>query len=257
MYKVPRSAALLRYLMLFLLPLLVANHSLAAEVRVAVAANFAAPMKIIAQHFERETGHKAVLSFGGTGQFYAQIKNGAPFAVLLAADTQTPEKMEKEGLGVPGTKFTYAIGQLILWSKKPGLVDGQGEILKTGNFTKIAIANPKLAPYGSAAIEVLNHLGIMSQIKSKIVEGSNIAQTYQFVYSENANIGFVALSQVYEDGKLTKGSGWIVPAATYSPIKQDAMLLNPGRDNLAAIALLKFLQSDFAKAVIRKFGYEL
>lgn len=247
----------LKYLLYCVLSLLGTNLSLAAEVSVAVAANFTAPMKIIAQHFERDTGHKAVLSFGGTGQFYAQIKNGAPFSVLLAADTLTPAKIEKEGLGVPDTKFTYAIGQLVLWSKKPGLVDDQGEILKTGNFTKIAIANPKLAPYGSAAIEVLNRLGIMSQIRPKIVEGSNIAQTYQFVFSENASLGFVALSQVYEDGKLKQGSGWIVPNSMYSPIRQDAILLNPGRDNPAAIALLSYLQSEAAKAVIRKFGYKL
>jgi molybdate transport system substrate-binding protein len=213
-------------------------------------------MKIIAQEFERTTGHKAVLSFGGTGQFYAQIKNGAPFAVLLAADTLTPAKIEKEGLGVQGTTFTYAIGQLVLWSKKPGLVDDQGEILKTGNFSKIAIANPKLAPYGSAAIEVLNRMGIMSQVRPKIVEGSNIAQAYQFVFSENASLGFVAMSQVYEDGKLKQGSGWIVPAKMYSPIKQDAILLNSGRNNPAAIALMTYLQSEAAKAVIHKFGYQ-
>lgn len=242
--------------MFFLLPLLAANQALAADVSVAVAANFAAPMKIIAHNFERATGHKVVLSFGGTGQFYAQIRNGAPFSVLLAADTLTPAKIEQEGLGVPGTKFTYAIGQLVLWSKKPGLVDDQGEILKTGNFSKIAIANPKLAPYGSAAIEVLNHLGIMSQVKPKIVEGSNIAQTYQFVFSENASLGFVAMSQVYEDGKLKQGSGWIVPARMYSPIKQDAILLNSGRNNPAAIALMTYLQSEAAKAVIHKFGYQ-
>jgi molybdate transport system substrate-binding protein len=233
-----------------------ASFSSAAEVSVAVAANFAAPMKIIAQEFERTTGHKAVLSFGGTGQFYAQIKNGAPFAVLLAADTLTPAKIEKEGLGVQGTTFTYAIGQLVLWSKKPGLVDDQGEILKTGNFSKIAIANPKLAPYGSAAIEVLNRMGIMSQVRPKIVEGSNIAQAYQFVFSENASLGFVAMSQVYEDGKLKQGSGWIVPAKMYSPIKQDAILLNSGRNNPAAIALMTYLQSEAAKAVIHKFGYQ-
>jgi molybdate transport system substrate-binding protein len=238
------------------IPLLWAHHSLAADVSVAVAANFAAPMKIIAQDFERTTGHKAVLSFGGTGQFYAQIKNGAPYSLLLAADAHTPAKIEKEGLGVQGTTFTYAIGQLVLWSKKPGLVDDQGEILKTGNFSKLAIANPKLAPYGAAAIEVLNHLGVMRQVRPKIVEGANIAQTYQFVFSANADLGFVALSQVYENGKFKQGSGWVVPNLMYSPIKQDAILLNPGRDNPAAIALLTYLRSDAAKAVIRKFGYE-
>ena len=248
--------ACLRYLMCSVLTVTWASFSSAAEVSVAVAANFAAPMKIIAQEFERTTGHKAVLSFGGTGQFYAQIKNGAPFAVLLAADTLTPAKIEKEGLGVQGTTFTYAIGQLVLWSKKPGLVDDQGKILKTGNFSKIAIANPKLAPYGSAAIEVLNRMGIMSQVRPKIVEGSNIAQAYQFVFSENASLGFVAMSQVYEDGKLKQGSGWIVPAKMYSPIKQDAILLNSGRNNPAAIALMTYLQSEAAKAVIHKFGYQ-
>jgi molybdate transport system substrate-binding protein len=196
------------------------------------------------------------LSFGGTGQFYAQIKNGAPYSLLLAADAHTPAKIEKEGLGVQGTTFTYAIGQLVLWSKKPGLVDDQGEILKTGNFSKLAIANPKLAPYGAAAIEVLNHLGVMRQVRPKIVEGANIAQTYQFVFSANADLGFVALSQVYENGKLKQGSGWLVPNSMHSPIKQDVILLNPGRDNPAAIALLTYLRSDAAKVVIRKFGYE-
>ncbi len=222
----------------------------------AVAANFSAPMKIIAQDFERATGHRAVLSFGSTGQFYAQIKNGAPYALFLAADAHTPAKIEKEGLGVTGTTFTYAIGQLVLWSKTSGRVDDRGEILKSGNFSKLAIANPKLAPYGAAAIEVLNHLGVMSQVKPKIVEGAKIEQTYQFVFSENADLGFVALSQVYENGKLKQGSGWIVPTSLHSPIKQDAIMLNPGRDSPAAIALLTYLRSDAAKAVIRKFGYE-
>lgn len=246
-----------KYLVCGVFPLLWAYQSLAAEVSVAVAANFSAPMKVIAQAFERETGHKAVLSFGATGQLYAQIKNGAQFSILLAADELTPAKIEKESLGVAGSRATYAIGQLVLWSKKLGRIDDQGEILKNGNFTKIAIANHKLAPYGSAAIEVLNHLGIMSQVKPKIVEGANIAQTFQFVFSENAELGFVALSQVYENGKLKQGSGWLVPASMYSPIKQDAILLNPGRDNPAALALMKYLQSDAAKRVILNFGYKI
>jgi len=246
----------LKRLAFCVIPLAWTHGSLAADVSVAVAANFAAPMKILAQDFERATGHKAVLSFGGTGQFYAQIKNGAPYSLLLAADAHTPAKLEKEGLGVTGTTFTYAVGQLVLWSKTPGRVDDRGEILKTGNFSKLAIANPKLAPYGAAAIEVLNHLDVMSQVKPKIVEGANIAQTYQFVFSENASLGFVALSQVYENGKFKQGSGWVAPNLMYTPIKQDAILLNPGRDNPAAIALLTYLRSDAAKAVIRKFGYE-
>lgn len=239
------------------MPLVWTNHALAAEVSVAVAANFTAPMKVIAQAFERETGHKAVMSFGATGQLYAQIRNGAPFSILLAADELTPLKIEKEGLGVAGSRLTYAIGQLVLWSKRPGRVDEQGEILKKGSFTKLAIANPKLAPYGSAAIEVLNHLGVINQVKPKIVEGANIAQTFQFVFSENADVGFVALSQVYENGKLKQGSGWLVPTSMYAPIKQDAILLNPGRDNPAALAFMKYLQSDTAKRVIQNFGYEI
>lgn len=251
------NSSWLKSLVFCVMPLVWAHQALAAEVSVAVAANFSAPMKVIAQAFERETGHKAVLSFGGTGHLYAQIRNGAPFSILLAADELTPLKIEKEGLGVAGSRLTYAIGQLVLWSKRPGRVDEQGEILKKGSFTKLAIANPKLAPYGSAAVEVLNHLGIMSLVKPKIVEGANIAQTFQFVFSENAELGFIALSQVYENGKLKQGSGWLVPKSLYSPIRQDAILLNPGRDNPAALALMQYLQSDAAKRVIQNFGYEI
>ena len=230
---------------------------LAAEVNVAVAANFTAPMKIIAQDFERDTGHKTTLSFGATGQFYAQIRNGAPFSILLSADDETPIKLEKEGLGVTGSRFTYATGKLVLWSKKPGFVDAQGEVLRSGQFEKISIANPKLAPYGAAAMETLDKMGLREKITPKIVEGSNITQTFQFVASENAALGFVALSQVFQGGAIKEGSGWIVPGSMYTPIKQDAVLLSAGKDNPAAAALLKYLQSDKAKAVIRSFGYEL
>lgn len=230
---------------------------LAAEVNVAVAANFTTPMKIIAQDFERDTGHKATLSFGATGQFYAQIRNGAPFAILLAADDKSPLKLEKEGLGVTGSRFTYATGKLVLWSKKPGFVDAQGEMLHSGQFDKIAIANPKLAPYGAAAMETLDKLGLRERVTPKIVEGSNIAQTFQFVASKNAALGFVALSQVVENGTIKEGSAWIIPDSMHAPIKQDAVLLNAGKDNPAAAALLKYLQGDKAKAVIRSYGYEI
>lgn len=228
----------------------------AEEVMVAVAANFSAPMKIISQHFERETGHTIKMSFGGTGQFYAQIKNGAPFAVLLAADQETPAKIEKEGLGVAGTRFTYAVGRLALWSKKPDLVDPNGEVLRSDSFTKIAIANPKLAPYGVAAIQVLEKLGLTEKMAPKIVEAANIGQTYQFVASGNATIGFVALSQVYENGKIKEGSAWTVPADLYQPIRQDALILKPGAGNPAADALLKYLKGEQARSVMRTFGYE-
>jgi molybdate transport system substrate-binding protein len=228
----------------------------AAEVTVAVAANFAAPMKIIAQQFERDTGHQVRMAFGSTGQFYSQIKNGAPFSILLAADELTPEKIEREALGVVGSRFTYATGRLVLWSKKPGLVNESGAILASGAFANIAIANPKLAPYGAAAVEVLNKLGLMDRLASKIVEGSSVGQAFQFVASGNASIGFVALSQVYENGKIKEGSAWIVPAGMYQPIKQDAILLNAGKGNPAADSLWKYLQGDRARSVMRSFGYE-
>ena len=248
--RLPRCFAITAILLMLPMP------TLAAEVPVAVAANFSAPMKIIARDFERETGHKATLAFGATGQFYAQIRNGAPFAILLAADEATPIKLEKEGLGVIGSRFTYATGKLVLWSKKPSLVDAQADVLRNSPFDKIAIANPKLSPYGAAAMETLDTMGLRERIRPKTVEGSNIAQTFQFVASENAALGFVALSQVVENGTIKEGSAWIVPASMHAPIKQDAVLLSAGKDSPAAAALLKYLQGDKAKAVIRSFGYE-
>ena len=229
----------------------------AGEVSVAVAANFSAPMRHIAAAFEHDTGHKAVLAFGSTGKLYAQIRHGAPFQLLLAADEATPKRLEDEGLGVAGTRFTYAIGRLVLWSRQPGFVDGDGDVLKAGRFAHIALADPKLAPYGAAAVEVLQGLGLMPALAGKIVQGENITQTQQFVATGNAELGFVALSQVFADGKLTQGSAWIVPARLYTPIRQDAVLLASGKDNAAATALLAFLRGDKARAIIRSFGYEL
>ncbi len=229
---------------------------MAGEVSVAVASNFTAPMKIIAQAFERDTGHKAILSFGASGQFYAQIKNGAPFAVLLAADDETPAKLEKEGFGVAGTRFTYALGKVVLWSKKPGFVDDKGEVLRSDTFTKIAIANPKLAPYGVAAMQVLQGLDVSARVIPKIVEASNIGQTFQFVSSGSVALGFIALSQIFENGKIKNGSGWVVPSTMYDPIKQDAMLLMHARTSIAAQALLQYLRSEKAKAIILSYGYD-
>ena len=219
----------------------------ADTVSVAVAANFTQPMQKIAAAFEQSTGHKVILSLGSTGRFYAQIKNGAPFQVFLAADDETPAKLEQEGLGVRGTRFTYAVGQLALWSAQAGLVDPQGQVLKSGAFPKIALADPKLAPYGQAAVQTKPHW----------VMGENIAQTYQFVATGNASLGFVALSQVYADGRFTLGSGWIVPANLYTPIRQDALLLNAGKDKPAAQALMRFLQSDTARAIVRAHAYKI
>jgi molybdate transport system substrate-binding protein len=229
----------------------------AAEVNVAVAANFTAPMQRIAAEFAKDTGHRAQLSFGGTGKLYAQIKHGAPFQVLLAADDETPAKLEQEGLAAPGTRYTYAVGTLVLWSATPGVVDARGEVLKQGGFGKIALANPRLAPYGKATVEVLTGLGLLDLLKPKFVQGENIAQTWQFVSTGNAELGFVALSQVMKDGKIAGGSAWVVPGKLHTPIRQDAVTLAAGKDNAAAIALTKYLKGDKARAIIRSHGYDL
>ena len=242
----------------FLLASLLLSLSVAAEtVQVAVAANFTAPMQQIAADFEKDTGHKAVLSFGATGKFYAQITNGAPFEVFLSADDETPAKLEKELLIAPHSRFTYAIGKLVLWSAQDGYVDVKGEILKTGEFKHLSLANPKTAPYGAAAIEVLKKIGAFERVEPRIVQGENIAQAHQFAATGNAELGFVALSQVYKDGKITSGSAWIVPTSLYAPIRQDAAILAKGLHNPAAKALADYLKSDKARAVIKSYGYEL
>lgn len=228
----------------------------AAEVHVAVASNFTAPMKQIATEFENETGHKVILSFGASGRFYAQIENGAPFQLFLSADDEKPAQLEKSGLIVPGTRFTYAIGTLVLWSAKSGFVDAKGEVLRKGQFGKLAIASPKLAPYGSAAIEVLTRQGLLSSLTPKFVQGENISQAFQFVSTGNAELGFVALSQIVKEGKVTSGSAWVVPGALHSPIRQDAVLLSTGKDNVAAKALIHYLKSEKGKKTIRSYGYE-
>ena len=227
----------------------------ADEVTVAVAANFTAPMQKIAQMFEADTGHKATLSFGATGKFYAQIANGAPFDVFLAADDTTPAKMEQENRTVANTRFTYAIGRLVLYSAQPGYVDDKGEVLKTGDFKHIAIANPKLAPYGLAAQQTLQKMGVLDKLQPRFVMGENIGQSYQFVASGNAPLGFVALSQVMADGKISQGSAWVVPADLHDPIRQDAVVLQRAAHNPAAKALAQYLQGDKARAVIRAYGY--
>ena len=232
------------------------NTAWADEVQVAVAANFTAPIQAIAKDFEKDTGHKLVASFGATGQFYAQIKNGAPFDVLLAADDSTPAKLEQEKEIVEGSRFTYAVGTLALWSAKPGYVDAKGEVLKKNQYQHLSIANPKTAPYGLAATQVLAKLGLTDATKAKRVEGQNITQAFQFVSTGNAQLGFVALSQVYKDGKVSEGSAWIVPADLHDPIRQDAVILNKGKDNAAAKALVDYLKGPNAAAVIKSYGYE-
>lgn len=229
----------------------------AAEVQVATAANFTEPIKEIAAAFERDTGHRVVLAFGATGKFYAQIVNGAPFEVLLSADDTTPARLEREGHAVAGTRFTYAVGRLVLWSAQAGVVEAGGAVLQGDGYRHVAIANPKTAPYGAAAIEVLEALGLRARVRPRFVQGENIAQTLQFVSTGNAELGFVALSQVSRDGRITSGSGWIVPDAMHAPILQDAVVLARGRDNPAATALMDYLRGDKARAIIQSFGYAL
>ncbi len=233
----------------------------ADEVQVAVAANFTAPMQKIAAAFEKETGHKAVLSFGATGKFYAQIRNGAPFGVLLSADDEVPARLVKEGMAVPGSTFTYAIGQLVLWSSQSGVVDAQAAVLHemaSGKRSgKIAVADPKLAPYGAAAMQVMDQRGLTAKLRPHFVTGENIGQTFQFVKTGNAALGFVALSQVMVDGSISTGSAWVVPAHLHDPIRQDAVLLKTAQANPAANALLQYLRTDAARTVIRAYGYQL
>lgn len=238
-----------------LFPLLLPLPLLAAQTTVAVASNFTAPMKALAQAFERDTGHPLTLAFGATGQFYAQIRNGAPFAVLLSADDDTPLKLEREGLAVAGTRLTYATGRLALWSRQPGLVDPQGQVLRTGRFDKLAIANPKLAPYGAAALQTLQALGLHERLTPKLVEGANVTQAFQFAASGNAALAFVAVAQVFENGQLREGSAWVVPDTLHEPLAQDAVLLKVGQSNPAAAALLQYLRTERAQAIIRSYGY--
>lgn len=229
----------------------------AEEVTVAVAANFIGPMETLAAGFEQETGHKAVVSSNSTGAFYTQIKNGAPYDLFFAADSATPARLETEGDAVSGSRFTYAIGTLVLWSKKKGFVDAKGNVLSKGKFAHLAIADPEKAPYGAAAVETLKKLGKFDALQPKFVTGNNIAQAHQFIDTGNAELGFVALSQVYKDGKLTDGSGWIVPDNLHEPIVQDVVLLVKGKDNPAAAALLQYIKGAKAAAVIQSYGYRI
>lgn len=227
----------------------------ASEVQIAVAANFAAPMKAIAARFEQDTGHKVLASYGSTGKFYAQIRHGAPFELLLAADDATPARLEKEGAAVPGSRFTYAIGKLVLWSARAGVVDEKGAVLGTGTFSHLALANPAVAPYGAAAVDVLKKLNLHSALEGKFVLGENIGQTHQFVVSGSAALGFVAMSQVFDSGKLKSGSAWMIPAGLYRTIRQDAVVLAKGKDKPAANAFIHYLKSEKAKTIIRAYGY--
>jgi len=244
-------------LIIFISAMVISASIQAAEVKVAVAGNFAQPMKDIAAEFEKDTGHKLNLTQGATGKFYAQITNGAPFEVFLSADDETPNELVKEGKAVSGTQFTYAIGRLVLWSPDEKLVDQGGGVLKTDKFKFLSIANAKVAPYGRAAVQTMQKLGVLTSIEPRVVQGESITQTHQFVTTGNAQLGFVALSQVWENGKFKSGSAWIVPEDMHEQLKQDIVLLNAGKDSKAALALVEYLKSDKAKKIIDRYGYKL
>lgn len=227
----------------------------ATEVRVAVAANFTKPLDEIAAAFKHDTGHTLSFSSASTGKLYAQVVNGAPFEVFLSADDETPARLERAGLGVAGTRFTYATGVLVLWSPDPGKVDVQGKVLDQLGKERIAIANPRLAPYGQAALETLQHLGMAEALKPRFVTGENIGQAYQFVASGNAELGLVAASQVIRNGRVESGSAWVVPEILHSPLHQDAILLRAGSQNAAARALLDYLRTPATQSVLRRYGY--
>jgi molybdate transport system substrate-binding protein len=247
----------LRSLAFITLAVVAHASAFAAEAQVAVAANFAEPIKAIAAVLHKTTGHTIKVTLGATGKLYAQIQNGAPFDVFLSADTATAEKLEKEGLGQPGSRFTYATGKLVLWSAKAGRVDDKGQVLKAADLGKVSYANPKVAPYGAATVQVVNKLGLTAALTPKLVQGESIGQTFTFVSTGNADVGFVAMSQVLEGGKLKSGSMWVIPQNLYDPIRQDAVVLQKSASNEAAQALMTLLKSPNIKNLIRSYGYEL
>jgi molybdate transport system substrate-binding protein len=233
------------------LALLVATRAGADSVHVAVATNFAATCNAIGEAFTAATQHQVVISDGSSGKLAAQIANGAPFEVLLSADAERPAKLEAGGHAVAGTRFVYAVGRLVLWSARPGFVAGEAT-LRDGDFRHLAIANPELAPYGAAARDVLQRLQLWDRLQPKLVRGENIGQTFHFVSTGNAELGFVALAQLAGNDA---GSRWRVAPDLHAPIEQQAVLLAPGRDDPAARAFLAFLRSDAARALIEAAGY--
>jgi molybdate transport system substrate-binding protein len=229
----------------------------AGEVTAAVAANFTVPVQQIVELFQKDTGHTVKLSFGSSGKFYSQIKEGAPFDVFLAADEKNPKLLEADGLAVKDSRFVYALGKLVLWSAQPGFVDHKGAVLSKGNYNKISYADPKLAPYGLAAQETLQKMNLWDKVQGKLVTGESITQTYQFAATGNADLAFIALAQITKDGKVSEGSYWLVPSDMYNPIKQSAVQLSAAKDPAAAKAFMTFLKSEKALAIIRSFGYGL
>lgn len=236
----------------------VTSSALAGEVQVAVASNFVSPLKVIKAQFEKATGHRILIISGSTGKLFAQVKHGAPFDLLLAADAMRPRILEEEGFAVPGSRFTYAMGRLTLWSANPNQIHGEGaEIFQHQTFNHLAMANPKTAPYGRAALQTLKNLGVWEQVRGKIVQGENIGQAFQFLATGNAALGFVALSLALDPKNKIKGSRWDVPSNLYDPIYQDLVLLKRAQDNPAALALMNFIHGPAARKTIADYGYLL
>lgn len=236
-------------LLLVLLP----AQLFADVIHIAVASNFREPAREIARRYEVNSGHQLILSFGSTGKHYAQIKQGAPFDIFFAADVRRPELLEAEGLVNSADRFTYARGRLVLWSPRQDYVDKEGRVLQTGQFSRLAIANPKLAPYGRAAQEVLQARGAWQALQPRLVRGENIGQTYQFVTSGNAELGFVAYSQLVQSKLLVTGSYWLVPQSLYQPIEQQVVMLN---NKPAVRDFIAYLQDSEAQAIIQAYGYD-
>lgn len=247
--KLARFIHILAATCLFLLG---AGQAVSGEIRVAVASNFNSVIKHLAERFESSTGHSVILIFGSTGKHYAQIRHGAPFHAFLAADLERPKRLEEEGYTVPNSRFTYAIGHIALWSPKPGYVSANGDVLESTKYHYLAIGNPKLAPYGKAAKEVLKSKGLWHSKQARIVRGENIAQTFQFVKSGNAQLGFIAYSQIKQPNKMIEGSWWLVPQALYTPIEQQAVLL---KNNDLAHQFLSFVKSEASRTIIQSYGY--
>lgn len=224
----------------------------AEDITIAVASNFSSTIKTIAKQFEKDHGHKVYISIGSSGRHYAQIKNGAPFDVFLSADARRPIRLEEEGIAIPLSRFTYALGKIVLWSPDKSLIINQGQILQNPQFQHLAIANPRLAPYGRSAKEIIDAIGAWDTLSSRIVQGENIGQTFQFVKSGNAQLGFVALSQITQSGDIKQGSHWEVPESLYSPIEQQAVLLN---QKPTSVAFINFLKKATTRTLIRNAGY--
>lgn len=239
-----------------LVAVLLVSTASANQVTIAVASNFSAPAKAIAKAYEGESGYKVQLVIGSSGVLYAQIKSGAPFHVFLSADTIKPATLIEDNLAVSGSLYTYTTGTLVLWSATIGMVDQNGQVLRKGKFNHLALANPKFAPYGVAAAQVLKHLEYDELLQTKLVQGANIAQTFQFVQSGNAELGFISLSQIMAIEPHKRGYFWAVPTDLYDPIHQGAVLLAKGKNNKPAIDFLHFLQGKQAQKIMRNYGYQ-